>query len=131
MTDKRNQIVIIDDEPDIAELFSEGLKMVGYKTVTFDDVEDAIEYISINRSNIALATVDWWMPLMDGFRIIKLISGIDSDIKFLLISGYDLTEDQLRLDNNVSYLKKPIRITQLIETVKKILVDTNINIYNK
>jgi DNA-binding NtrC family response regulator len=131
MADKRNQIAIIDDEPDIAELFSEGLKMVGYKTVTFEDVEGAIEYISLNRSYIALVTVDWRMPLMDGFRIIKLISDIDSDIKFILISGYDLPERQLRPNRNISYLKKPIRIAELIETVNKVLDSNKINIPNK
>ena len=130
-TGRRSQIAIIDDEADIAELFSEGLKMVGYKTVTFDDAEDAIEYISLSHSDFALVTVDWWMPLMDGFRIIKLISDIDRDIKFLLISGYDLTQKQLKFSNNISYLKKPITIAQLIETVNKQLVANSLSLHGE
>ena len=122
LTGQRNQIAIIDDETDIAKLFSEGLEMAGFKTIAFDDPEDAIEYISVNHSKIALTTVDWWMPLMDGFRIMKLISDIDSNIRLLLISGYDLTEEQLKASNNVSYLKKPIKIAKLIETVEKELI---------
>ena len=98
MTGQRNLIAIIDDEPDIANLFSEGLEMAGFKTIAFDDPKDAIiEYISLSNSKIALVTVDWWMPLMDGFRIMKLISDIDSNIRVLLISGYDLTQEQLEL----------------------------------
>jgi DNA-binding NtrC family response regulator len=124
LTGQRNQIAIIDDDPDIAKLFSEGLKMAGFKTIAFDDPEDAIEYISVNHSKIALTTVDWWMPLMDGFRIMKLISDIDSNIKVLLISGYDLTQEQLKVCKNVAYLKKPIKIAKLIETVKKELIQT-------
>ena len=124
MAGHRNQIAIIDDETDIAKLFSEGLEMAGFKTIAFDDPEDAIEYISVNHSKIALITVDWWMPLMDGFRIMKLISDIDSNIKLLLISGYDLTEEQLKASKNVAYLKKPIKIAKLIETVKKELIQT-------
>ena len=61
---------------------------------------------------------------MDGSRIIKLISNIDSNIKFLLISGYDLTQEQLKEFNNVEYLKKPIKIAKLIESVKKQLIQT-------
>ena len=124
LTYQRNQIAIIDDETDIAKLFSEGLEMAGFKTIAFDDPEDAIEYISVNHSKIALTTVDWWMPLMDGFRIMKLISDIDSNIKVLLISGYDLTQEQLKVCKNVTYLKKPIKIAKLIETVKKELIQT-------
>ena len=122
MAGHRNRITIIDDESDIANLFSEGLEMAGFKTTAFDDPEDAIEYISLNHSKIALVTVDWWMPLIDGFRIMKLISDIDSNIRLLLISGYDLTEEQLKASNNVSYLKKPIKIAKLIETVEKELI---------
>ena len=96
--------------------------MAGFKTTAFDDPEDAIEYISLNHSKIALVTVDWWMPLIDGFRTMKLISDIDSNIRLLLISGYDLTEEQLKASNNVSYLKKPIKIAKLIETVEKELI---------
>ena len=121
---QRNRIVIIDDDPDTAELFSEGLEMVGYKTIAFDDPEEAIDYISLNHSEIALTTVDWWMPLIDGFRIIRLISDLDSKIRFLLISGYDLTQEQLKANNNVSYLKKPIKISELIESVKKELIQS-------
>ena len=55
---------------------------------------------------------------MDGFRIMKLISDIDSNIRVLLISGYD-TQEQLKACKNVVYLKKPIKIAKLIETVKK------------
>ena len=124
MAGHRNRITIIDDESDIANLFSEGLEMAGFKTTAFDDPEDAIEYISLNHSKIALVTVDWWMPLMDGFRIMKLISDIDSNIKVLLISGYDLTQEQLKACKNVAYLKKPIKIDKLIETVKKELIQT-------
>jgi DNA-binding response OmpR family regulator len=119
LTGQRNQIAIIDDETDIAKLFSEGLEMAGFKTIAFDDPEDAIEYISVNHSKIALVTVDWWMPLIDGFRTMRLISDIDSNIRLLLISGYDLTEDKLEASNNASYLKKPIKIAKLIETVEK------------
>ena len=44
MAGHRNRIAIIDDESDIANLFSEGLEMAGFKTTAFDDPEDAIEY---------------------------------------------------------------------------------------
>jgi len=121
MAGQRSRIAIIDDEPDIAELFSEGLKMAGFKTCIFEDAEDAIEYISLYHSEIALATVDWGMPLMNGFTIIKQISDIDGNIKILLISGYDLTQEQLKVYNNVTYLVEPITIATLIETVKKVL----------
>ena len=124
MAGQRSRIAIIDDEPDIAELFSEGLKMAGFKTVILDNAQVAIEYISLFHSKIALATVDWGLPLIEGIGIMELIFHIDSNIRVILISGYDLTQEELKPFNNVSYLKKPITIAKLIETVKNELIQT-------
>ena len=109
----------------LANLFSEGLEMAGFKTTAFDDPEDAIEYINLNDSKIALVTVDRWMPLIDGFRTMKLISDIDSNIRLLLISGYDLTEEQLKASNNVSYLKKPNKDSRTNRNRRKRINSTN------
>ena len=67
------------------------------------------------------------MPLIDGFEIMELIFNIDSNIKVILISWYALTQEELMAFSNISYLKKPITITKLIETIKKRINSNEIN----
>jgi two-component system, cell cycle sensor histidine kinase and response regulator CckA len=96
MSHERRQVIVVDDEPDLAALFCDGLQSVGFKTKAFDDPEAAIEYISTHDSQVGLVITDLKMPEMDGKEIIKLISQMDNDIKLMLISAYDLDLNELR-----------------------------------
>ena len=44
---------------------------------------------------------------------------IDDEIKAMLMSAYDLEEDQLKEINKNDYLRKPIENNKLIDAVKK------------
>ena len=115
----RRQIIVIDDDPDLASLFCDGLKSAGYKTVAFDDPKAAIEYISKHNSEVSLVITDWKMPKMNGLELTKIISYIDDRIKVMLMSAYELEKNQLKEINKCDYMKKPFHISKLIETVKK------------
>ena len=43
MSGVRNHIVVVDDEPDLAILFSEALKSAGFESVSFDDAVVALQ----------------------------------------------------------------------------------------
>ena len=119
MSDDKRRIIVVDDEPDLASLFCDGLQSAGYKTKAFNDPEAAIEYISTHDSEISLVITDWKMPKMNGLELTKIVSEIDDKIKFMLMSAYELDKDQLKEVNKENYMKKPIRMAELIETVKK------------
>ena len=71
-----------------------------------------------------MVITDWKMPKMSGFELIRKIDEMDQDIKIVLMSAYELEEDQLKEVNKDDYLKKPIHMSKLIETVKKELTQT-------
>ena len=119
MDGERKQIVVVDDEPDLAQLFCDGLQSAGFKAKEFDDPEAAMEYVSINHPKIALVITDWKMLKINGFGLAKAIRQIDDEIKIMLMSAYELEQDQLKETDKHDYLKKPIHMAKLIETVKK------------
>src|SRR5215510_8144813 len=118
MNSERKRIVVVDDEPDLARLFCDSLQSAGYKTQAFNDPEVAIEHISTNNSKISLVISDWKMPHINGFELTKIVSQIDDKIKVMLMSAYELDQDQLREINKNDYLRKPIHMSKLIESVK-------------
>ena len=118
MNSERKRIVVVDDEPDLARLFCDSLQSAGYKTQAFDDPEVAIEHISTNNSKISLVITDWKMPQLNGLELTKIVSQIDDKIKVMLMSAYELDQDQLREINKNDYLRKPIHMSKLIESVK-------------
>jgi two-component system response regulator (stage 0 sporulation protein F) len=119
MVSQRKRIVVVDDEPDLAQLFSDGLAMAGFKAYPFDNPEVAIEYIGSNASHISLVITDWKMPRFNGFQLTKMLNQIDREIKVMLISAFELDIQGLKQINKDEYLQKPIHIANLIEAVKR------------
>lgn len=66
------KILIVDDEPDVRELFNITLKMAGHNTETAKDGVEAQEYLAGNAAP-DLIVLDLMMPRLDGFGFLKHI----------------------------------------------------------
>jgi CheY-like chemotaxis protein len=114
----RNHIVVVDDEPDLAILFSEALNSAGLESVSFNDPLAALQYIREYHSKVALLLTDWKMPQMNGYELMNEVRKIDESIEVMIMSAFELEKDKLREANMDDYLRKPLHITQLIDAVK-------------
>jgi DNA-binding NtrC family response regulator len=119
MVSDRDAVLIIDDEPNLVNLFTDALKVGDLNAIGFDNPFTALEYIRENHDTICLIVTDWRMPDIDGLELIKQIAGIDNEIGIMLMSAYELDEDQLKEVDKDDYLRKPVHIGQLIETIKR------------
>ena len=68
---KNGPIVIIEDDPDDQEIFSEVLKELEYSNqiVFFSDGEKALHYLTNSGDNPFLIISDVNMPKLDGFQL--------------------------------------------------------------
>jgi len=121
MNEKRKRIAVVDDETDLAELFSQGLQQAGFKAIAFDDPITALEHIASNPQEFSMVITDWKMPKMNGLEFTKQLSDIDGKIRVMLMSAYDLDQDQLRKVNKDDYLRKPMHIAKLIDSIETAL----------
>jgi DNA-binding NtrC family response regulator len=119
MVSDRDAVLIIDDELDLTNLFTDALKASDLNAIGFDNPFTALEYIRENHDTICLIVTDWRMPDIDGLELIKQVAGIDNEIGIMLMSAYELEEDQLKEVNKDDYLRKPVHIGKLIEIVKR------------
>ena len=108
MVSDRDAVLIVDDEPDLVNLFTDALKAGDLNAIGFDNPLTALEYISENHLTICLVVTDWKMPDMNGLELTKRITEIDNEISVMLMSAYELDQDQLKEINKDDYLKKPI-----------------------
>jgi DNA-binding NtrC family response regulator len=121
MVSDRDAVLIVDDEPDLVNLFTDALKAGDLNAIGFDNPLTALEYISENHSTICLVVTDWKMPDMNGLELTKRITEIDNEIGVMLMSAYELDQDQLKEINKNDYLKKPVHMTKLIDSIERIL----------
>ena len=66
------------------------------------------------------------MPSMNGLELAKLVQQMDKEIKIVVMSAFELDKDQLKEINKEDYLRKPMHVSKLIESVKKLLIEPQI-----
>jgi two-component system, cell cycle sensor histidine kinase and response regulator CckA len=119
MVSERDAVLIVDDEPDLVNLFTDALMVAELNAIGFDNPLTALDYISENHSTICLVVTDWKMPQINGFELTKKVAEIDNEIGVMLMSAYELEQDQLKEINKDDYLKKPVHMAKLIDSIKR------------
>ena len=114
-----DKILLVDDEPFTAEEASEALTEEGFDCITVNSVDDAVETLK-NNPDIAVIVTDLKMPGKTGADLIKEVQkAFERDIEFIIMSGSneDLGPDLKKFP----FLRKPLDISELIESVKMVL----------
>ena len=108
--------VIIDDEADLVDLFSEALELNSFKVCAFTNPLEALNSIEKNPEDYGLVISDFKMPIMDGNELCTKLININPNLKVILMSAYsDVKYDKEKF----LFVNKPISITQLIKLVKE------------
>ena len=114
----RTKIAVVDDEEELALLYSEALDAAGYDTNVFSNSKVALEKISLNHSHYIMVMSDNRMPGLNGLDLFTHIRRKDDKVKFLLTSAYPQVS---RTNLDFTFLEKPFRISLLLDTVRAIL----------
>jgi len=125
---KRNQsrLLIVDDEKDLLFVYQKALKLAGMEISTFDNPDMAYKEFKDNPEMYSLLLTDMHMPNMNGYELINNVKAIRPEIKTILISAYDITQDEItrNLNPNIKLdglICKPIALERLRETIIDVL----------
>jgi two-component system cell cycle sensor histidine kinase/response regulator CckA len=114
-------ILLVEDEPMVRTVAERALTRHGYKVLTANNGEEALEIID-KGDDIALLISDVVMPVMDGPTMVRVARKSRPDLPILFMSGY--AEEQLRKSidiANVGFLPKPFSVQELAEAVRNVL----------
>ena len=80
--------MIVEDELDIAHLFSLCLERFGFNTISFTEPLLALDHFKQCSGRYCLILVDMIMVNLKGLELAKEIRKYNSHVKILLITGY-------------------------------------------
>jgi two-component system CheB/CheR fusion protein len=88
------RVVVIEDNPDGAEMLSLLLEHAGYQVFTAEDGKSGIELIERVSPHVAL--VDIGLPVMDGFEVARWVraQSAHQDLYLLALTGYGQAGDR-------------------------------------
>jgi two-component system, cell cycle sensor histidine kinase and response regulator CckA len=116
-------ILVVDDEAPVREVASRILQHFGYKVLTADSGETALELYRTRRGEIDLVVLDLGMPGMGGHKCLRELSAFDPSVKVVVATGYSI-DRQLResLERGaVGFVGKPYQLRDLAITVRRVL----------
>jgi CheY-like chemotaxis protein len=107
---RRLSILVVDDEPRIAETLREILVDSGYEAVAFSDSRKASKYLVEHCPDVLLSDVV--MPYLDGIKLASLANERCPQTRVLLLSGHAATsplmQDARARGYNFELLAKPL-----------------------
>jgi len=114
-------VLLVEDEPMVRTVAERALTRHGYKVVTADNGEEALDILG-RGEEFALLVSDVVMPGMDGPAMVREARKSRPELPILFISGY--AEEQLRKSidlDNVAFLPKPFSVQELAEAARRAL----------
>jgi PAS domain S-box-containing protein len=122
-TQGNEHILIIEDEPPIAKMYSRMLTKLGYTVTSRTSSLEALELFQKRANDFDIVISDMTMPQMTGDKLASEMLKIRPDTPFILCTGYskNISEEKAK-EIGIKYLiMKPIIQKEIAEKIRKAL----------
>src|SRR4051812_6865927 len=115
------RVLVIEDEPKVANAMREGLEAEGYQVVTAPNGEDGFFRLSTEQFDLVL--VDLGLPGRSGLEVLKAARTRGITTPVIAVTARDALEDRVEgLDCGADdYLVKPFAFTELLARIRALL----------
>ena len=116
-------ILAVDDDPSILDLVIEILKPMGYKVLSAESGEQALELVASYQDTIDLLLTDVMLPGIKGQELAKRMLNSHPDLNVLFMSGYlrPSMANSNRERGFEAFLQKPFSPNSMLQKMRKLL----------
>jgi len=116
------RILVIDDDEAILQNVSRALKIEGYQADVANTGKKAIELAESSFYNLAL--IDLRLPDIEGTELLTSLKNVTPRTVRIILTGFPTLSTAITAVNKNAdgYLTKPVKMDELIKTIKEHLV---------
>src|ERR1700693_1738300 len=119
----REYILLVEDEPDVADVASEMLADEGYRVVLAHDGFEALKIYEHMGKQVGLVILDYFLPVIDGDAVFEELKSINPEVNVVLSSGF---AEQSKIGSMLAqglrgFIPKPYGRAKLLEQVRSTL----------
>jgi DNA-binding response OmpR family regulator len=115
------RVLVVEDEPDIAQFLCQGLGEAGYAVDLAQDGATALNFCLAAEYDLML--LDIMLPKIDGFTLLGELRNRSIQTPVLVLTARDTVDDRIRgLDTGADdYLAKPFSFSELLARMRALL----------
>ncbi|HWF16797.1 MAG TPA: response regulator transcription factor [Acidimicrobiales bacterium] len=114
------RILVVDDEPNIADLLSAALTFEGYQVGVAATGAEALEQVRAFRPHLIM--LDVMLPDFDGNEVCRRLRNQGEQMPIVFLTARDTTQDKVEgLSMGDDYVTKPFSIEELMARIGAIL----------
>ncbi|GIH96761.1 response regulator transcription factor [Planobispora siamensis] len=120
-----SRILVVDDEPYLADLVATALRYEGFETATAGTGAAAVAQAGAFRPD--LIVLDVMLPDVSGTEVCRRIRTEGSEVPVVFLTARDATEDKIGglAAGGDDYVTKPFSLEELIARIRAVLRRTN------
>ena len=115
------KVLVVDDEPAVADAVSRALRLEGYEVATAAEGVEALDEVERGRPDALV--LDVTMPRMDGLELARELRARGDRVPILMLTARDSVGDRVAgLDAGADdYLVKPFALEELLARLRALL----------
>lgn len=124
-------ILIVEDDPELAELISDQLESAGMMTQVHHRAGNVSRYLKSNFANLMLLDVN--LPDSSGFSLVESLKVENIELPIIFLTGKDSEQDRIRGLNlgGDDYIVKPFSFSELVARIHAVLRRTEVSKDNR
>jgi DNA-binding NtrC family response regulator len=115
-------ILVVDDNEDIADIIKTLLENDGFKVDAFNDSLLALEYFKSNLKKFSVVVSDVRMPGMSGIELVAHIKKIEPTVQAIFMTAFDVDSIKPELEKYdyevAEVFQKPLPMKKLRERIR-------------
>ncbi|MCS7151840.1 MAG: response regulator [Endomicrobia bacterium] len=120
-------ILIVEDDPTIAELIAERLKNEGYEVYIAFTGKDGLKYM--DESNPACITLDIHLPDISGVEVLKEVrQKKEHSLPVIIITSDETARKDVEPYSPEAFFKKPVDFQKLKNVIKNVIEEKKKNL---
>ena len=114
-------VLVVDDEPSIAELLGMALRYEGWRTVVAGDGHQAVRLLKEHRPDAVV--LDVMLPDLDGLEVLRRMRGHEPDVPVLFLTARDAVEDRIAglTAGGDDYVTKPFSLEEVVARLRGLM----------
>ncbi|MBD5787276.1 response regulator transcription factor [Cellulosimicrobium terreum] len=115
------RVLVVDDEPNLAELLTAALRYEGWDVSTALDGNSAVR--AARETGPDVVVLDIMLPDMDGLTVLRRLRERDADVPVLFLTARDAVEDRIAglTAGGDDYVTKPFSLEEVVARLRGLL----------